>query len=301
MTPARDYLNSLQFGRLEPDADKKAQNYVYSLSTLGLSTPTEVNISLPLLQDLFDVYDQGNTNGCTGYSSSWMSSINNYPEYGVVKYNAAWLYHEGQNIDGDPATTPQADNGGYLWAVMDVLRKSGHVLLGGDSSKPQSDHGIDSYYWCKSVDDIRTAFTLGRCPVLGINWYSKFMDVQEKDNEWWMGLGSSWGRIVGGHAIAIREALDKYDAFRLRNTWAIGYWGDIYGEALLPYKAMERLFIENGECAIAVDKKVIELASASSSVSSSASSSPSQEEKDYLDISLTDILGVTKVGRLVEV
>lgn len=41
--------------------------------------------------------------------------------------------------------------------------------------------------------------------VLGINWYEGFDSPVRKDNRWYIGLGSDWGGIRGGHAICVEH------------------------------------------------------------------------------------------------
>jgi hypothetical protein len=40
--------------------------------------------------------------------------------------------------------------------------------------------------------------------VLGVNWYDRFFDPEKIGTRWWIGRGSSWGPIAGGHAIVAK-------------------------------------------------------------------------------------------------
>lgn len=44
----------------------------------------------------------------------------------------------------------------------------------------------------------------GEPVVLGINWYTSFFTPEKDGRRWWIGRGSDWGRVEGGHAIAVK-------------------------------------------------------------------------------------------------
>lgn len=267
-------LNHITWGRLEEKRPSKlAQNYRYRFGELGLPTAENVEVELALPPGLVAHYDQGNTGACTGYSASWMDSINNYRERGIVlAYDAHWLYHRGQQIDGDPNTNGDQD-GGYVWAVHDVLRNEGHRLKG--TSTTVKAEGIESYYWCRSADEARTAFSLGRCPVFGIAWFNKFMSPKLYNGEYWIGRESSWGQVLGGHAIAARRCSDSRGGFLLRNSWGAGY-----PEVWISFTAINKLLSGGGECAVAIDRANV-----------TPPPPPPPAEKDYVDIEITNSNG----------
>lgn len=250
-------MNSFYFGRKVPSAEKQYQNDKYLLRQLELAVPepgtVDVNFGYP---SYVKEYDQGNIGACTGYSASWMASIYNGP-----LYNAYWLYKEGQRIDNDPNTSGDND-GGYVWAVMDVLRKEGHKKVVNGVTQPVSiNEGIKSYYWAKNVDDLRTAAVENKLGVFGIPWFEDFMSPRTINGEFWIGARpkSKWGRILGGHAIAYCAVSDKINctplnkkgAVALRNSWGNG-WAS--GKRVwLPYDSMMELLYLQGELAIALD------------------------------------------------
>jgi hypothetical protein len=242
--------NSIIYGRIAPSSEKRLQNDRFSLADrfpwLAMKVGSESSeIELPLPPGLVNHYDQGNIGACTGYSASWMSSINNFADTGkVIAYDAYWLYKRGQEIDGDPNTSGDND-GGYVWAVHKILQDEGHKIKGGALSKEE---GIDSYYWCRSVDEVRLAFELRRCPVFGMNWYQKFNTPQTYNSEFWIGRQANWGSFLGGHAIAARKKSDNRDGFFLRNSW-----GSAYPEVWISYSAIAKLFARSGECSVSVD------------------------------------------------
>lgn len=264
-------------GRLEPSYEKSLQNMAYPFSALGLPTAEAVEVELPLPPGLVAHYDQGRIGSCTGASASWETSINNR-EQGSIKYDFYWLYKRGQATDGDP-NTKDDDDGGYVWAVHDVLRKEGHKRTGG---AVQLADGIESYYWCKNVDEIRTAFTLGRCPVFGIRWYQNFNTPVTYNNEKWIARAATWGSLLGGHAICCRAASDQRQAVLLRNSW-----GADYPEVWISYESVTKLLKASGECAVSIDR--------------GAAPTPPPVTKTYIDLQAVGSDGKRYTGRLTEV
>jgi len=197
-----------------------------------------VEVSWPL-PDL-SRYNQGRTNGCTGFSASIMQSIFNLPDI----YDAPWLYHRGQETDNDPNTTPPADNGGYIYAVLDVLRNEGHRPIGG-AIDPQK--GILSYGWCKTQEEISTALSKGPV-VFGLPWYEEFMSPRTVNGEFWIGTRQKWGGVLGGHAICAYAYSDSRNAVRLVNSW-----GGSYPPVWISIPSIMRLLGQWGECAAPVD------------------------------------------------
>lgn len=236
------------FGRLPPTPEKQADNDRYLFRRLMAPPPLSVEVTFDY-PNLVQHYDQGNIGACTGYSASWLMSIYNDPE----AYNAYWLYKRGQETDNDAGTSDDND-GGYVWAVMDVLRKEGHKeVINGKTQPIDPLNGITSYYWCRSADEIRTAFSLGHPAVFGINWYSKFNTPRTVDGEYWIGTEKNWGSILGGHAICSCACSDRRQAVRLLNSW-----GPAYPPVWISYKSINRLLNENGECAVAIDIEDVE-------------------------------------------
>ena len=236
-------------GRLVPTPQKQADNDRYLFKRLLLPTAGAVEVNFDFPDDLIPHYDQGNIGSCTGYSASWMASIYNNPE----AYNAYWLYKRGQQTDGDPGTSGDQD-GGYVWAVMDVLRLEGHKeVINGVTQPVDKLNGIESYYWCRSADEIRTAFSMFHPVVFGMNWYAKFNSPQMYNGEYWIGRQSSWGSILGGHAICAFACSDQRQAVCLLNSW-----GAQYPPVWISYNSINKLLSQSGECAVAIDIADIE-------------------------------------------
>jgi hypothetical protein len=87
------------------------------------------------------------------------------------RYDAFWLYHEAQIIDGFPETPPE--QGTSVDAGCQILKARGaRRYKDGDFLPENIVSGIQSYRWAQSVDDIHailkhpTADKLGAVPLL---------------------------------------------------------------------------------------------------------------------------------------
>lgn len=228
------------FGRRAPPDWKHVEKYPFRLLRGAVTVPkVEKVLDLPHYRSH---YNQGETNGCVGFSSSWMMSI-----YNRERYNATWLYHRACEIDGDPETTPEADIGTYVRSAFDAIRKLGHMET--EAAQPDPRNGILSFYWCTSVDEIRTAISINRPVVLGINWYEEFMKPRWRLSGYWIGTRFNLGFNLGGHAICCYGASDARQAFKLVNSW-----GGSYPTVWIPYEIVRSLLGNQGEAVVAVDK-----------------------------------------------
>jgi hypothetical protein len=242
--------DAIKFGRKIPFDWQHVNQYPFQKLALPLTKKVERILPVPYLDD---VYNQNGYGACVGYSTSRMMSFyNRLPKPGRI-YDALWLWQRAKRYDGDPMTKEGDDNGTYVNAAFKVLRKEGHKLLvDGVSQAVDISQGISSYYWARTVDEIRTAISLGRPVVLGINWYSEFMKPVQIDRngvkEWWIGNGASLGYVSGGHAILCYAASDKREACRLMNTW-----GADYPKVWIGYTVINRLLSEYGEAVVAID------------------------------------------------
>lgn len=88
-------------------------------------------------------YDQGREGACVGFACSRMMTLLNR-----AKYDAPWLYHQAQAIDGWPL--PHEGTSGR--AACEILRAKGHKTPKGAAPKPAQ--GISVYRWAQSVDEI---------------------------------------------------------------------------------------------------------------------------------------------------
>lgn len=245
-----------QFGwRPTTDPAKIADNARYDLRLLAAPPPPmgSVNVSFPYNREWIDEQNQGKIGACVGYSCSWLKSFHD----GKL-FNAYWLYKRAQAIDGDPNTSGDMD-GAYLWAAWDVVKKEGHALY--KTNTPDPAYKIISYWWAKSVDDIRSAAASGYPVVFGVPWFSEFSSPKRMpDGNYWIGTSKSWGSIQGGHAIYGTSVLDGmfYEggpkgACAWLNTWGTGYaeGGPVY----ISYASIARLFSYRAECVVPLDYK----------------------------------------------
>lgn len=205
-------------------------------------------------------YDQGQEGACVGFSQSWMMSILNRKLYDARK-----LYQEAQAIDEFTDTPP--GEGTTLRAGFDVLRTKGHWrVFGGKTRIVELDEGIESNQWAIRVDEVRECISRNVPVNFGINWYSQFSNPVRKPRvddiskphmslavrriDYWIGEGSDWGFVQGGHAITCVGASDQRQAFALVNTW-----GEFYPFIVwLPYMAAQRLLDEEGEAGLVSDR-----------------------------------------------
>lgn len=113
-------------------------------------------------------YNQGVEGACVGFSLSRALSLINRS-----RYDARWLYKEGQLIDGIPSTPPE--EGTTVDAGCQILLKRGHRRYDAKTGTFLPENiisGIGSYRWATSVDDIHaflkhpTADKLGAVPLL---------------------------------------------------------------------------------------------------------------------------------------
>jgi hypothetical protein len=93
-------------------------------------------------------YDQGAEGACVGFGSSRMMSLLNRK-----RYDAPWLYREGQKVDEYEDTPP--GEGTSVRAGMDVLRTRGHrVVKGHKTGTVDLDEGIRANRWAVTLDDV---------------------------------------------------------------------------------------------------------------------------------------------------
>jgi hypothetical protein len=234
--------------RIPPDFEHVAR---YALSAAELPIPpagTEKSLGLPWWwkQHIQD------RNSCVGFGESAERSITNHyqrlRETGrdlTYRYNADWLYDEALKVDEWPG---EADEGTSLRAGYSVLVMQGHRRVQrGVSGLPTYEHGVTTYRWAESVDDVRSAIYAGLAIAIGTNWYSKMDDPIAMGNEWFLPTGSL-GAILGGHCTCLFRMSDRREAFGLMNSWRDYPW------VWLPYALLERLLSELGEAGVVTDR-----------------------------------------------
>jgi hypothetical protein len=229
-------------GRRVPGDWKHVEKYPFS--ALGYAAPVAVERTLPLLP-YTSAYDQGNTHGCVGYSSSWMMSLLNRRLYAP-----RWLWDEAKRVDPYDDTQPGDSEETTVRAAMDVLRAQGHRrVFGGREMEPRRSEGISENRWAVTVDEIRTSISRGVPVVLGCNWYESFDHPERIGREWWIGRGRRLGPKKGGHAVCIYRASDALGAVGIVNSWGPGY-----PRVLVSYERLEKLLSQNGEATLVTDR-----------------------------------------------
>lgn len=227
-------------GRIEPSDWIHVDRYPFSAVAPPTVQCVERTLRLPAYRG---TYNQGGTNACVGFASSWMMSILNRR-----LYDACWLWRSAKQIDEWDFTQPDDNNGTSVRAAMDVLRKTGHrQILRGRSKDPSLAEGIIENRWALSVDEIRTCISIGVPVTLGINWYAAFDDPIQQGRNWWIGQ-DDWGARRGGHAVCIYRASDRLQAVGIVNSWGLSY-----PRVLLSYAALTRLLNEYGEATLVTD------------------------------------------------
>ncbi len=184
------------FGRLvAPDAHDK--NYPMKKAIRRVELPT----SRTWHSKRAYVLDQGPVGACVGFS--WATFLEASP-----------YAHQLTNDDGMRFYKLAQDND--EWAGNDY---EGSSVRGG--AKALQGLGLieGSYIWAATEEDV-WRFVLGVGPVVsGTVWLDGMMDTDSK------GYLNLTGGEAGGHAWCIIGASNKRQAYRMQQTWGLG-WGD---------------------------------------------------------------------------
>lgn len=227
-------------GRRPPTDQKHLERYSLPRAAPNIS----VERVIPFRSAYRNLYDQGNTSACVGFSSSWaMSILNRYA------YDAPWLYGQAKLIDEWPG---EDYDGTSVRAGMDVLRTLGHRRrrkTTGETTNPLD--GILRNEWATNVDQVRQCISGGTPVVLGIEWFDNFFTPEKVGREYWIGR-TDGGKIAGGHAICCYGASDRRQAVKLINSW-----GSSWPVVWLPYERLQRLidgYKQPGEATVLIDR-----------------------------------------------
>lgn len=238
-----------------PPKDTTHQS-TYAFRAVQPLTAVSVNRSLRL-PGFHSTWDQGREGACVGFGTSMMLSIINEAQAraGATKpythrYDPRWLWNEAKKIDPWADTNPGDDNGTSVMAACDVLRNQGHVRVIRGVDKPVDiSEGIVANRWASTIDEVRTAISMGIPCSIGVNWYSNFDNpAKDSSGRYWVGKGDL-GSVRGGHCVCIYGAWDKYQAVRVKNSW-----GGSYPLVWMPYSTLQRLINEDGEVALVTDR-----------------------------------------------
>lgn len=213
------------------------------------ATSFDVNKRLELPYQYIPHYDQGSEGSCVGFALSWAMSILNKRFYAARK-----LYLEAQFRDPWDETPPE--EGTSVTAGGIVLRDQGHWRFARGVTFPlAAAEGIKDFRMISMVDEVRYAINSNIPVVLGINWYGAFdhpswIDRGVGGRRWWIGVDhQNLGSIRGGHGICLFGARDDIEAVALVNNW-----GHDYPIVYMPYKTLERVLREDGECLMPIDR-----------------------------------------------
>lgn len=231
-------------GRVEPPDWEHVQKYPHVLSAIGAyQAPAVVETNLRLRNSLRPFYNQGQEGACVGFSQCIQISVYDQSREGFDGFE---LYHAAQKIDGMPIP----HEGSTVRAGFEITKTRGPKEVMPNRMIDQSDE-VTAYFWCTSMDDVRTAFAAGRVVVWGINWYSNFDKPvkNKKTGEFWIGKSKNLGYVRGGHAICSTRWSDQRQAFEFTNSW-----GTNYPRVWVPISVGQRLLQEGGECGYGVPK-----------------------------------------------
>ena len=243
--------------RTPPDLNHAAH---YPLSTLitdpthALVVPpagTEKSLGLPWW---WKQHDQGQEGSCVGFGSSAMMSVTNHyqrlKQTGqdiTYRYAARWLYGEAQIVDEWPETPPA--EGTSVRASCQILQQQGHRRVQKGVTGPVVlEHGISTYRWASTIDEIRAAIYGGLAVSIGVTWYSGFDNPLIVNNERWL-PSSNLGWVRGGHCVCLYRMSDRRQGFCLMNSW-----GAAYPPTWIKYMTMQDLLADWGEAAVITDR-----------------------------------------------
>lgn len=182
--------------------------------------------------------DQGSTGTCVGMS--WANFLRCAPiqsKAGVNEEYAFKIYDEAIKIDewSDNDVDPERQFGSSVRAGAEAVLKFGR---------------LKSYLWAFNLQPV-VEWVLTQGPVvLGTNWYSS-MFYPDKEGIITITPRAS---IAGGHAYLLRGVDTKRALASISNSWGDD-WG-LSGNALLPFRDLERLIHEDGEAATAVENRL---------------------------------------------
>lgn len=241
-------------GRRTPEDFNHVEKYPFA--AVQPLTAVSVNRSLRL-PGFHSTWDQGREGACVGFGTSMMMSILNEAQSRAAvtkpythRYDPWWLWDRAKEVDYWPDTNPGDSNGTSVSAACDILRTKGHRRIVSGKTLPEAvGEGISTNRWAGSVDEVRTALSMGIPCSIGVNWYTAFDNPTYDGSRYWIGKDGNLGSIRGGHCVCIYGAWDKYQAVRIKNSW-----GSSYPLVWMPYSVLQRLINESGEVTLVTDR-----------------------------------------------
>ncbi len=237
-------------GRLVPPDFRHVE--LYPLRALALEVPPAVEKSLGLPW-WWKTHDQRSRSACVGFGLSAERSITNRRQRLLettqnitYRYDANWLYDEALKIDEWPG---EADQGTSLRAGYEVLVARGHRRVQRGVTGPETyEHGVTTYRWAQSVDEIRAAIYADLAVAIGVAWYYSLFLPFKIGTESWVSIAPA-SQVAGGHCLTIYKMSDRRQAFCLMNSW-----GSSWAPSWISYVDMTRLLHEDGEAVTVTDR-----------------------------------------------
>lgn len=241
-------------GRRTPEDFNHVAKYPFSAVQPLSAVSVNRSLRLPYFHK---EWNQGREGACVGFGTSMMMSIINEGQARSIlskpythRYDPHWLWNRAKEIDPWTDTNPGDNNGTSVSAACDVLRAQGHVKVVSGKAQPVNlNEGILTNRWARTVDEVRTAISLGIPCSIGVDWYTNFDNPQiGSDGRYWIGKGNL-GNVRGGHCVCVYGAWDKYQAVRIKNSW-----GSSYPLVWMPYTTLQKLIDSYGEVALVTDR-----------------------------------------------
>lgn len=197
------------------------------------------------------VLDQGTWGACVGFG--WTAELLASPRpdpYTDSARGSAYafdVYNEAKKIDEWPG---ENYNGTSTDAGARVIRSRG--LIG-------------SYYWAKSITEVRDALITKGPVVIGLPWYENMFYTRDS------GLVTIGGSLVGGHCLTLTgysprrliagERGYHYNVYRWRNSWGTSYGKG--GDGFITEENLAELLFggEWGEACVPADRSMVRLSS----------------------------------------
>lgn len=173
--------------------------------------------------------NQGSEGACVGFA--WAQELAARPVAvpTVDGTFARQIYREAQELDE--------------WPGHDY---EGTSTLGG-AKAVQARGFLEEYRWAFDLHDLVMAIGHHGPGVMGINWYDSMFNTGEDG----FIRVSADASVAGGHDILVIGVSLRREAFRLHNSWGMG-WGED-GEAWISFADVNRLvFHEDGDACIPV-------------------------------------------------
>lgn len=168
--------------------------------------------------------DQGSEGACVGFAVSHEAAARPVAVPGVTNEVARGVYHAARTLDE--------------WEGEDYEGTS--VLAGMKAGQQRKWYA--EYRWAFSLEDVILAIGYHGPCVLGLNWYTGMMQLDDK------GFLRPTGIVVGGHAILANRVNVREKWVGLHNSWG----GAVNGK--LTFDDLGMLLHQQGEACIPVKR-----------------------------------------------